>query len=498
MDLLTSSKQAQRTNATFGEALNLRNQASQKQGSGRYSLPANFETRYSPVGFGEDDGGYHADMQRPVSAYSDHHGNENGPRWFDDGRGTGGHEFVTDSHMYPQNHHVPSSTMFDNHRLYSGINGYNGSGPETLHHQQSSDDHFYNGTSGYQQPDMQSYQERPFSAHAQYRHTYSNTFENKGKPRDFSQKVNSMSTLKTGYANIGNHVSALNTSTTSPSSESQSSISQQEECLALEQKRLEDHFAALQGQLLADFQKKQQELIEVYNRSLEAHSVPDRTMDSILERSFDSEGTLVSDATEKENFTIVRTEELPQSPFGINVKKRRSVQNGEAKNNSRSFRNSTEKRKQTLANSASPNEKAKSKNRARFSEKPSNFFQSSPSCGDSRLLKNPHTGQNGVSLVHRFRNTSAQPFQKTASPDTRKSFNSEVSAQEYYEMPSFGEKFEETEMVGKNSDGYWSKGSENSDVVGKTGRNSTRSFGVVTSPKRTQLNSFESQVHTVV
>ena len=493
-----SSKQAQRTNATFGEALNLRSQASQKQGSGRYSLPANFETRYSPVGFGEDDGVYRADMRGPVSAYSDHHGNENGPRWFDDGRGTGGHEFVTDSHMYPQNHHVPSSTMFGNHRLYSDINGYNGSGPETLHHQQSSDDHFYNGTNSYQQPDMQSHQERPFSAHAQYRHTYSNTFENKDKPRDFSQKVSNMSTLKTGYANIGNHASALNSSTTSPSGLSQNSISQQEECLALEQKRLEDHFAALQGQLLADFQKKQQELIDVYNRSLEAHSVSDRTMDSILESSFDSEGTLVSAATEKENFTIVRTEELPQSPFGINVKKRSSVQNGEAKNNSRSFRNSTEKRKQTLANSPSPNEKAKSKNRARFSEKPSNFFKSSSSCEDSRLTKNPHTDQNGVSQVQRLRNTSTQPFQKTASLDTRKSFNSEVSAQEYYEMPSFGEKFEETEMVGKNSEGYWSKGSENSAVLGKTDRNSTRSFGVVTSPKRTQLNSFESQVHAVV
>lgn len=496
MDLLTSSKQAQRTSVTFGEALILRNQASQKHG--RYSLPANFETMYSPVSFGENNGVYRADMQRPVSAYSDRHGNENGPRWFDDGRGTCGHELITDSHMYPQNHHVPSSTMFDNRRLCTGINGYNGSGPETLHHQQSSDDYFYNGTNGYQQPDIQSHHERPFSAHAQYRHTYSNAFENKDKPRNFSQKVNNISTLKTGYSNTGNHVSALNTSTTSPSSESQNSISQQEECLALEQKRLEDHFAALQGQLLADFQKKQQELIEVYNRSLEAQSVSDRTMDSILERSFDSEGTLVSAATEKENFTIVRTEELPQSPFGINVKKRSSVQNGEAKNNSRSFRNSTEKRKQTLANSSSPNEKAKSKNRARFLEKPSNFFQNSPSCGDSRLLNNLHTGQNGVSQVHRFKNTPRQPFQKTAAPDTQKSFNSEVSAQEYYEMPSFGEKFEETEMVGKNSEGYWSNGSENSVVLGKTGRNSTRSFGVVTSPKRTQLNSFESQVHAVV
>ena len=489
MDFLTSSKQSQRTNETFGEPLNLRNQASERQS--RYSLPANFETMYSSNSYSNNGGGYHANRQRPVSAYSDHHvvyGDQNST-WFDNGGGSrdgGGYEVVPKYHMYPQNQHLLSE-MSDNHRVYTGVNGYHGSGPETFHHQQSSDHHFYNGTNSYQQP----HNERPFSAHAQYHHSYTNTSESKDKPGDFPHRTN-ISTLKTSHSKPGNHFSMISSSTVSQSTESQNSISQQEEYLALEQKRLEDHFAALQGQLLADFQKRQQELIEVYNRSLETHSVSDRTMQSILEKSFesDSDVTLVSSTTDKENFTILRTEELPQSPFGINVKKKSSVQNGEV--NSRSFRNSTDRRKQGsnfFANLPSPNGKVKTNNRARLAK--------SASSGNTRLMKDFRTGQKSVSQDQRFTNISAQLFQKAIPPDPRKSFNSEVSAQEYYEMPRFNEKFEGTEIVGNNSEGNRARGSKDSAAVGKTGRNSMRNFGVITSPKRTQLNSFESQVHVV-
>ena len=537
MDSFTSPKNVQRTNVSnFGESLNWENSsqpARRRDNKGRYSLPGNFETTYLSAGNGKNNhgiafGGHHANSnrQRPVSAYSDRnvvYGHQND--WWSGNDIGSGREPVTNHHMYSQ-HQRPLSVMSDNHLLYGASNGY--PGPEMPHHQQSSNQtplsimsdnqHLYAGTNGYysgQHPGTNGYYsgqhpealQRPWnqeqlSPYTDYRQSYTNTSENMDKhigQAEMPQKTTD-SSLKTSHSNTFSRPSVNDNSPQSGTS--QNSILKQREFLALEQKRLEDHYAALQGQLLADFQKRQQDLIKVYNKSLETQSSTDHTMQSILERSFeyDSEETLVSNTTDKEHFTLNRTEELPQSPFAINVK-RNSFQNGE--NNSRSIQNSAERMKQgsdAFSNPGLPNEKAR--NNARFlqnSASPASLLQNSQS--DARFMKNSSPAQSYVSPDQRFPKSSSVPqnsvthdqrfistsFRNSALPDARKSFNSEASAQEYYEMPGFGEN---TKIVGNKLD----PGSTKNGGVGKTGRNSMKNFGVVTSPKRTRLNSFESQV----
>ena len=544
MDLFTSPKRVQRTN--LEESLNWKNSSQpvgKRGNSDRYSLPANFETMHPSVGNVENIsgitvghqnvgggtvGGHHSysNMRRPLSAYSDSHmvyGNQNG--WYGnlDGAGNngGGHEPVTNYHMY-SSHQRPLSVLSDNHHLYGGSNGYPSSVRETLHHQQlsnqrplsvmSDNHHLYTGTNGYtgQCPETQSLQQpqndRPYTDHHQ---SYTNTSEDMDKyiwQGEMSQKATNPS-LKTSHFNAMNRSSAIDNSPVSHSGKNQNSISKEREFLASEQKRLEDHFATLQGQLIVDFQKRQQELIDVYNQSVETQS--DHTMQSILEGSLecDSDETLVSNS---ERFPLVLTEELPQSPFGINVKKHsNSFENGDIKNTSRSTQNSAERKKKNsngFPNSGVLNGKTKSTARLqRNSSSPATLLQNSSSVRDRRLMKNspderfskgPTVPQNSTTLGQRFMGTSSYSFQSSASPDARKSFNSEVSAQEFYEMPRFGEKSEKTGIVGNKLERDLGSRTNKNGTVGSPGRNPIKTFGasVVTSPKRTLLDSFESQV----
>ena len=503
-DLSSTPKHPQRT---YKDPVNWENMQPvtnrQRNNTSRYSLPANFETMFSPDHGGKNgnvlSSRYHtsSNTQRPVSAYSDHrlvYDNHNGRLYGSDP------EIL--NHQQSSNHQRPSSVVLDNHCLYGSSNGYPGSGPDVLHHQHSGNQtpslvpdnhHLYGRSNGYRQSNnyhtphshvlQQAQNQRPLSAYSDHNSSSINGFENPNqhiREAVIPHKTNSSSPI-------------------SQSDENQNSISKQKEFLALEQKRLEDHYAVLQDQLLADFQKRQHQLLEIYNKSLDSQTPPDRTMQSILERSFESssDGTLVSSTTvDKENFTIVQTEEFPQSPFSINImKKSPSLQNGEArKNYSRSVQDPTGDKRIFSQNSCG---NVPVRNSARLQDSsPSNarFLQNSQKfiSPEKKFPKSFGNSQNSLNQNQRSKNSSM--YSNSSSIDTRRSFNSEVSAQEYYEMPSFVEKPQKTEIVENKSERNLKRDSTKNDT--KSGRNVMKNFGanVITSPKRTQLNSFESQV----
>ena len=550
----TSPKHVQRTTTNFEEPLHSRQPSGKRDKSNRHSLPANFETVYPSAGNDKNFNGItvgrhhaHSKMSRPLSAYSDSrmvYGNQvawNGS--LDGGRSNGGRVPVTNYHMYSPyqrplsvmsdnhlfyggnnghpasgqetvHHHQssdlrPVSVISDNHLLYGSRNGYPASGQETVHHHQSSDprpvsvmsETYLRGSNGYsgQCTEVQPLQNgRLYTDHHQSYINTSVTTDKHISQGEMPQKAGN-SALRNSNSNAFIHSSLVNDS---PVSKRENSFSKQRELLALQQKELEDHYATLQGQLLADFQTKQQELIQVYNQSLESspHS-GHATMQSILEGSLESnsEETIVSSSIEK--FTLLRTEELPQSPFGISVRKHsNSIQNGEGKNSSRTIQNSAELRQHDF------NTFAKSTNNGNYRENfasPSSIRQYSNSSNDTRLVKNslhqmlPNGSSvpppNSMTHDRRVEDSSIYFLQSLSSPDTRKSFNSEVSAQEYYEMPQFGEKCEKAEILGNKVEKNLGR---KNGVVAKTGRNSVKTFvaSVVTSPKRTRLDSFESKV----
>lgn len=431
-----SPKHAQRTNTRFGESLNWE-LSSQSIGMRGYShVQGNFESKYSSTGYDVSE-----DNWWPARTIAS--GDPDG-------------KSIINVQMHSQ-HRRP--LISDNHHSYAATNDYAVSEPETLQSQ------FYSCSNGY----SQQHPTRPMRTHYQP----PENFDNHTRPDE-------------AYSSV------VYTSPTSISNKSQNSISKQREFLALEQKRLEDHYATLQGQLLEDFQKRQQELIEVYNQSLETQSSNDDTLKCILQRSleYDSDATIVSNGTDKENLTVVPTTGLPQSPFGINIKNHStSSRNVEVKKNCRSTGKSIQKRRQgtkTLACPLSPT--GRSNNSAR---------QSSTLPSDRKLRKNSSTRQSYVSYEQRYpRNDGASQkvlsFQNVALPDARKSFNSEASAQEYMEMPRFRGNFAKPEVLGNSLE---ERRSDNR-FAGKSCRNSVKNFSpnIVTSPKQTQLNSFQSPV----
>lgn len=421
---------------------NSRQQTGQLRRPERYSLPANFETMYQSLPYArnlEHNGhivGNHSARQRPLSAYSVHDvvNNNQGDRFHGSGDGR---QPQTNYHTMYSRHEKPPPVTFNNQHLYSGKNGYHS---------------------------MPVYKERP----------YQNTMDRQaacppGSVHSY-RKTAPSSNYRTnpGLRNSDslNHSSMIDNSP----SESNSFISEQRELLALEQEQLENHYAALQGQLLADFQQRQQELIEVYNKSLETQSGADQTIRSILETSFesDSEVTLASSTREPEHFTLIRTEELPQSPFGLTVKKS-AFQNTGQKKDLRSSGTSAERQKQSP--NRFQNKGLKSKDSSRSFQQNLSPTTKSTLPGNTRFTKESSSFENQLS-----------------SPAVAgKSFNSEVSAQEFYEMPYF----RESESVGKGKIGSRNR---KDGSVGKASRNSTKSFAVVTSPKRIPLSSFESRV----
>ena len=224
----------------------------------------------------------------------------------------------------------------------------------------------------------------------------------------------------TGSQSSGRFASTFDSLQTSSSSGSHSFVQKQRELLLLEQKRLEDHFNALQGQLLAEFQQRRDELFQMYEGSIELQS-GHKSMQSILERSNESDlgETFVLNTSDKENHAVNWTDELPKSPFALSGRKT-SV----------------------------------------GSEKP--------------------TPDVGI---------------------TARSFNSEASVQEFYDIALFGEKTRRNEgnesgqkknAIRKNS----AKENLGLSVSSEGDKKSTQNFGIslVTSPKLTQLNSFESKV----
>ena len=523
MASFTSPKHVQRTATNFEEPLhceNSRQPSGKRDKNNRHSLPANFETIYPSAGNDKNFDGVtigrhhaHCKMPRPLSAYSDSrmvYGNQvawNGS--LDGGHSNGGRVPVTDYRMYPP-YQRPLSVMSDNHLLYGGNNGKPASGKETLHHHQSSDprplsvmsDNHLRGSNGFSGQCMEIHQPlQNGRLRTDHHHSFTNTSVTTDKhigQGEVPQKAGNFA-LRNGNSNAFIHSSVVDNS---PVSKSENSLSKQRELLALQQKELEDHYATLQGQLLADFQTKQQELIEVYNQSLESSPHSGHVMmQSILEgsRESDSEETIVSSSIEK--FTVLRTEELPQSPFGISVRKHsNSFENGEGKNSSRTIQNSAELRQHDFNTFAKLTNGSHLENFA----SPSSIRQYYNSSSDTRLVTNSLDQVLGASVTgssvppnsethdRRADDTSIYFLQSSSSPDTRKSFNSEVSAQEYYEMPQFGKKFGKAEIVGNNVE---RNAGRKNGVVAQTGRNSVKKFGasVVTSPKRTRLDSFESK-----
>ncbi|XP_028395395.1 uncharacterized protein LOC114519458 isoform X2 [Dendronephthya gigantea] len=459
-----------------------RQHTQQQHRPGRYSLPANFETMYHSVPLArnfehsshiEEN---HSPRQRPLSAYSLHDvvNNNQGDRFYGGGDGR---QLQNNYHtMY--SHERPPPVSSHNKHSYSGNNGYHS---------------------------IPVYEERP------YHTNIGKQDEFPPRPVDSSWKTGpSKSKTTPGLPNSDgiNHSSMITNSPISQASESHSFISKQRELLALEQVQLENHYAALQGQLLADFQQRQEELIEVYNKSLETQSGTGQTSQSILERSFesDSEVTLTSSTREQEHFTLVRTEELPQSPFGITVKRGVSQNSGQ-RNDTRSLGNSrAERRKQSPI--LLQNEGSKSRNNSRSLQKRASPITNSILPDNARFTKESSPFQNQISPdLWLTKSSAASQSQSSRQHDgtrnvpgnlskdqlsspasTGKSFNSEVSAQDYYEMPYF----RESESVAKGKIGDVDAGNRKG-YVGKTSRNSTKNFAVVTSPKRTPLSSFESK-----
>ena len=518
MDSFTSPKHIQRTTMNFGEVLNWKNSGlpSGKQGH-RHSLPANFDTIYPSAGHDKSTdgitvGGHHAysNMPRPLSAYSDSRMVFGGNAGWN-GNLDGGHVPVSNHHMYPP-HQRPLSVMSDNHLLYGGSNGHHGSGQETLHHLQSNDqrslsvmseNHPSVGSHGYSGQHSEVLQpSQDGQEYTGYHQLYSNASVNMNRhiSQEEMPQMASNSALRNGDFNAFTHSSFVDNSSVS---KSQNSISKQREVLALQQKQLEDHYAALQGQLLADFQTKQQELLDVYNQSLDPPPSTETeqyaTMDSIVEGSleFDSEETIVSSSIER--FTLLRTEELPQSPFGISVRKHSyPFQNGEGMNSSRSMEYSVKQREQD--SKGFPTNGSHLQNFAPSSRVPqysnsSNDTRLTSNSSDQMLSNGSRPPPNSQTRDRRVEDTSLYFLQSSASPDARKSFNSEISAQEYYEMPRFGAV--KPEHNGKKVERNLQR---KNGVVGKAGKNHVKKLGgsVVTSPKRTRLNSFESEVGMAV
>ncbi|XP_046855180.1 uncharacterized protein LOC124448228 [Xenia sp. Carnegie-2017] len=418
-------------------------------------------------------------LQRPNSFYGNHYASHHFPD-------LPTHHLVEKPSRHPLEHPTHHPPHSQHHSLEQSYNNYECHRPITF---SSNDDQLNNENNGCLQQRIEPIQRYPqvYSTHNQ---SITSTFQNDDQYTNKNARYINQLTF---------HPQQVDSML--PAHEDEVSVLQQKEYLAKEQQRLEEHYNSLQEKLLFDFQRRQQELLEMYSQSVQLSC--EKTQ-SVTSETSTLESTHMSNERRFERSSVVEQEGFSKSPFGFSATKcstnlTNAPFNADFVNSTRSLRSlqkptakkeGVERTKSTSPNKCAsvnaalvlkptagksiPSDKNFFENKAFgkedvFDKHSSEIFENSYVSGFDQSIISPNSMKTSVvsafSSSFKSNNIDLKELNQLSFPDqsmlqnealkhstgsslkdsiqvgeilARKSFNSEISAQEFYEFPHYG------------------------------------------------------------